>query len=157
MRREGKSRLWKTAGFSIALGESLMTSRPTLTIQSLTSILPLQHSTSGLPVAHSLSPRLTPPPPKKKQHVHTHSDPSHPSQALDRRFSLRGWPKRHCCFHSLPRDSASNYVNSNEDFETTSFFFLFCFFYYLQFGVFLMTASSVALNAKGNYIYLLSI
>lgn len=68
------------------------------------------------------------PPPQKKQHVHTHSDPSHPSQALDRRFSLRGWPKRHCCFHSLPRDSASNYVNSNEDFETTFSFFFSVFF-----------------------------
>lgn len=128
MRRGGKSRLWKTAGFSIALGESLMTSRPTL-IQSLR--LDCSNSTLPWPPGRSLTLSWANPPFKKATctHTPTHCPPPNypkPSVLLEnyRRFSLRGWPERHCCFHSLPWDPASKHLSSNEDFETTAVFFL---------------------------------
>lgn len=87
----GKSRLWKTAGFSIALGESLMTSRPL--IQSLR----LDWDSSSLPCPFSRSLTLSPVMPiLKKQHEHTekHSGP-HPPEAVCPLRKLQAFqPKR---------------------------------------------------------------
>lgn len=101
-----------------------MTSRPTL-IQFL--CLDCSYRTLyGLPVPHSTSLRLTPPTLKKATYTQTQTHkhcplPTQPKPSVFlknyMRFSLRGCPKRHCCFHSLPRHSASKHLNSNEDFE----------------------------------------
>lgn len=64
----------------------------------------------------------------EKKHGHKQPDHSLPSMVCSRHSRLRCWPKTRCYFHSLPRGSAWNYINSNEDFGKTSFFSLHVWF-----------------------------